>query len=137
MLIIKRMDDAVRTKCEGPSVQIVDEYDNVHMVHMDIHCSRSMNGIARPHTDTLKGTELDNLYKLYPEKFSNKINGITFRRWVIECSPGLAELITEKIGEDWETDVRQSEQLTPYTENETFLQYVLNRENTREHELSV
>ena len=72
MPIIKRMNDAVKAKYEEPSVQIIDEYGNVHMAHMDIHYSHSVNGVARLHTDILKETELNNFYKLYPEKFNNK-----------------------------------------------------------------
>ena len=136
MPIIKRMNDAVKAKYEEPSVQIIDEYGNVHMAHMDIHYSHSVNGVARLHTDILKETELNNFYKLYPEKFNNKTNGITFRRWVIECNPELTELITEKIGEGWKTDARQLEQLIPYAEDETFLQCILNRKNTKKHKFS-
>ena len=136
MPIIKRMNDAVKEKYEEPSVQIIDEYGNVHMAYMDIHYSHSVNGVARLHTDILKETELNNFYKLYPEKFNNKTNGITFRRWVIECNPELTELITEKIGEGWKTDARQLEQLIPYAEDETFLQCILNRKNTKKHKFS-
>ena len=136
MPIIKRMNDAVKAKYEEPSVQIIDEYGNVHMAHMDIHYSHSVNGVARLHTDILKETELNNFYKLYPEKFNNKTNGITFRRWVIECNPELTELSTEKIGEGWKTDARQLEQLIPYAEDETFLQCILNRKNTKKHKFS-
>ena len=136
MPIIKRMNDAVKEKYEEPSVQIIDEYDNVHMAHMDIHYSHSVNGVARLHTDILKETELNNFYKLYPEKFNNKTNGITFRRWVIECNPELTELITEKIGEGWKTDAGQLEQLIPYAEDETFLQCILNGKNTNKHKFS-
>ena len=106
------------------------------MAHMDIHYSHSVNGVARLHTDILKETELNNFYKLYPEKFNNKTNGITFRRWVIECNPELTELITEKIGEGWKTDARQLEQLIPYAEDEAFLQCILNRKNTKKHKFS-
>ena len=136
MPIIKRMNDAVKAKYEDPSVQIIDEYGNVHMAHMDIHYSHSVNGVARLHTDILKEIELNNFYKLYPEKFNNKTNGITFRRWVIECNPELTELITEKIGEGWKTDARQLEQLIPYAEDEAFLQCILNRKNTKKHKFS-
>ena len=136
MPIIKRMNDAVKAKYEEPSVQIIDEYGNVHMAHMDIHYSHSVNGVARLHTDILKETELNNFYKLYPEKFNNKTNGITFRRWVIECNPELTELITEKVGEGWKTDAGQLEQLIPYAEDETFLQCILNGKNTNKHKFS-
>ena len=130
MPIIKRMNDAVKEKYSDPSVQIIDEYSNVHMAHMDIHYSHSVNGVARLHTEILKNTELNNFYKLYPEKFNNKTNGITFRRWVIECNPELTELISEKIGEGWKTDAQQLEQLLPYAEDPAFLQCIVNRKNT-------
>ena len=136
MPIIKRMNDAVKAKYKDPSVQIIDEYGNVHMAHMDIHYSHSVNGVARLHTEILKETELNNFYKLYPEKFNNKTNGITFRRWVVECNPELTELITEKIGEGWKTDARQLEQLIPYAEDEAFLQSILDRKNTEKHKFS-
>lgn len=136
MPIIKRMNDAVKAKYKDPSVQIIDEYGNVHMAHMDIHYSHSVNGVARLHTEILKETELNNFYKLYPEKFNNKTNGITFRRWVVECNPELTELITEKIGEGWKTDARQLEKLIPYAEDEAFLQCILDRKNTQKHKFS-
>ena len=107
-----------------------DDNGNVHMAHMDIHYSHSVNGVARLHMNILKETELNNFYKLYPEKFNNTPNGITFRRWVIECNPELTELITEKIGEGWKTDADQLEKLLPYTEDPAFLQCILNRKNT-------
>ena len=136
MPIIKRMNDAVKAKYKDPSVQIIDEYGNVHMAHMDIHYSHSVNGVARLHTEILKDTELNNFYKLYPEKFNNKTNGITFRRWVIECNPELTELITEKIGEGWKTDAGQLEGLLPFAEDNAFLKCILNRKNTEKHKFA-
>ena len=130
MPIIKRMNDAVKAKYSDPSVQIIDEHGNVHMAHLDIHYSHSVNGVARLHTEILKKTELNNFYKLYPEKFNNKTNGITFRRWVVECNPELTELISEKIGEGWKTDADQLVNLLPYAEDPAFLQCILNRKNT-------
>ena len=130
MPIIKRLNDAVKAKYSDPSVQIIDEHGNVHMAHLDIHYSHSVNGVARLHTEILKKTELNNFYKLYPEKFNNKTNGITFRRWVVECNPELTELISEKIGEGWKTDADQLVNLLPYAEDPAFLQCILNRKNT-------
>ena len=130
MPIIKRMNDAVKAKYSDPSVQIIDGNGNVHMAHLDIHYSHSVNGVARLHTEILKNTELNNFYKLYPEKFNNKTNGITFRRWVVECNPELTELISEKIGEGWKTDAKQLEQLLSYAEDPAFLQCIVNRKNT-------
>ena len=127
MPIIKRMSDAVKAKYDDPTVQIIDEHKNVHMAHLDIHYSHSVNGVARLHTEIPKNTQLNNFYKLYTEKFNNKTNGITFRRWVIECNPELTELISEKIGEEWKTDAVQLEKLLPWAEDPAFLQCILNR----------
>ena len=136
MPIIKRMSDAVKAKYDDPTVQIIDEHKNVHMAHLDIHYSHSVNGVARLHTEILKNTELNNFYRLYPEKFNNKTNGITFRRWVIECNPELTELISEKIGEEWKTDAVQLEKLLPWAEDPAFLQCILNRKNTEKKKFS-
>ncbi len=136
MPIIKRMNDAVKAKYSDPSVQIIDADGNVHMAHMDIHYSHSVNGVAWLHTEILKNTELNNFYKLYPGKFNNKTNGITFRRWVIECNPELTELITEKIGDGWKTDAEQLEKLMPYTEDPAFLQCILNRKSTEKQKFA-
>ena len=136
MAIIKRMNDAVKAKYSDPTVQIIDAHKNVHMAHLDIHYSHSVNGVARLHTEILKNTELNNFYKLYPEKFNNKTNGITFRRWVIECNPELTELISEKIGEEWKTDAVQLEKLLPWAEDPAFLQCILNRKNTEKKKFS-
>ena len=134
--ILKRMNEAVKAKYKDPSVQIIDENSNIHMAHLDIHYSHSVNGVARLHTEILKNTELNNFYKLYPEKFNNKTNGITFRRWVVECNPELTELISEKIGEEWKTDADQLEKLLPYTEDPEFLQCILNRKKTEKQKFA-
>ena len=136
MPTIKRVSDVVKAKYDDPTVQISDEHKNVHMAHLDIHYSHSVNGVARLHTEILKNTELNNFYRLYPEKFNNKTNGITFRRWVIECNPELTELISEKIGEEWKTDAVQLEKLLPWAEDPAFLQCILNRKNTEKKKFS-
>ena len=82
--IIKELDERVREKYTDESVYIIDEDERVHMAHMDIHYGFSVNGVAALHTEILKNTELNNFYKIYPEKFNNKTNGITFRRWLLQ-----------------------------------------------------
>ena len=136
MPVIDRLDARVCAKYDDPFVQIIDEQGNVRMANLDIHFTHSVNGVAKLHTEILKNSELAPFYAIYPEKFNNKTNGITFRRWVIECNPELTELITEKIGEGWKTDARQLEQLIPYAEDEAFLQCILNRKNTKKHKFS-
>ena len=95
--IMEVLDDKVRRKFDDPSVYIIDKNDLVHMAHIDIHYGFSVNGVASLHTDILKETELNNFYKLYPEKFNNKTNGITFRRWLLHSNPELTDFITSFI----------------------------------------
>ena len=104
MPIIEVLDDKVRRKYEDESVSIIDRNDTVHMAHIDIHYGFSVNGVASLHTEILKETELNNFYKIYPEKFNNKTNGITFRRWLLHCNPALTELLDELIGEGYKKD---------------------------------
>ena len=111
MPIIRKLDERVRSTYDEPFVQIVDEWDNVHMANIDIHFSHSVNGVAALHTSILKNTELAPFNKIYPEKFNNKTNGITFRRWLVECDPELSELIGSRIGEGWKTNSDQLEGL--------------------------
>ena len=97
--IMEVLDDKVRRKFDDPSVYIIDKGDRVHMAHIDIHYGFSVNGVAALHTDILKKNELNNFYRLYPEKFNNKTNGITFRRWLLHCNPQLADYISALIGD--------------------------------------
>lgn len=99
--IIEILDDKVRRKYADESVAVIDRNDVVHMAHIDIHYGFSVNGVAALHTEILKETELHNFYQLYPEKFNNKTNGITFRRWLLHCNPLLADQITEWIGDGY------------------------------------
>ena len=87
MPIIEKLDELARTRTEDESLAIIDKDDRVHMAHMDIHFTHSTNGVATLHTEILKNSELHGFYELYPEKFNNKTNGITFRRWLLECDP--------------------------------------------------
>ena len=109
--IMEVLDDKVRRKFDDPSVYIIDKNDLVHMAHIDIHYGFSVNGVASLHTDILKETELNNFYKLYPEKFNNKTNGITFRRWLLHSNPELTNFITEFIGDGFKKDAEELKKL--------------------------
>ena len=109
--IIEVLDDKVRRRFSDPSVHIIGGEDRVHMAHMDIHCGFSVNGVAALHTDILKKSELRNFYAIYPEKFNNKTNGITFRRWLMGCNPELADWISGLIGDGWKKDALELQKL--------------------------
>lgn len=117
MPVIRKLSDLVSAQHSDPFVQIIDRYNNVHMANMAIHYSHSVNGVAKLHTEILKNSELAPFYKIYPEKFNNKTNGITFRRWLTGCNPKLADLIDRTIGTGWRKDSTQLEQLLRYSEN--------------------
>ena len=121
MPIIEVLDDKVRRKYEDESVSIIDRNDTVHMAHIDIHYGFSVNGVASLHTEILKETELNNFYKIYPEKFNNKTNGITFRRWLLHCNPTLTELLDELIGEGYKKDAAELEKLLAFKDDEKVL----------------
>ena len=123
--IIKELDKRVRETYEDKSVYIIDENDFVHMAHIDIHFSFSVNGVASLHTDILKNNELNNFYKIYPEKFNNKTNGITFRRWLMHCNPSLTKLFEELIGDEFKSDAEKLQDLTKYIDDENVLQRIL------------
>ena len=121
MPIIEVLDDKVRRKFEDESVSIIDRNDTVHMAHIDIHYGFSVNGVASLHTEILKETELNNFYKIYPEKFNNKTNGITFRRWLLHCNPALTELLDELIGEGYKKDAAELEKLLAFKDDDKVL----------------
>ena len=133
--IIEVLDDKVRRKYDDGSVYIIDREERVHMAHIDIHYSSSVNGVASLHTDILKNVELNNFYKIYPEKFNNKTNGITFRRWLIHSNPQLTELITSLIGDGFKKDATELEKLLDYKDNEEVLNKILSIKNTKKEEL--
>lgn len=133
--IIEVLDDKVRRKYDDGSVYIIDREERVHMAHIDIHYSSSVNGVASLHTDILKNVELNNFYKIYPEKFNNKTNGITFRRWLIHSNPQLTELITALIGDGFKKDATELEKLLDYKDNEEVLNKILSIKNTKKAEL--
>ncbi len=118
---IKELDKQVRAKYKDEKVQIIDKDDRVHMAHIDIHYGYSVNGVAAIHTEILKNTELNHFYKIYPEKFNNKTNGITFRRWLISCNRPLADLIESRIGKGFVKDADQLQKLLAYKDDAEFL----------------
>ena len=122
MPIIEKLDELARTRTEDESLAIIDKDDRVHMAHMDIHFTHSTNGVAYLHTEILKNSELHGFYELYPEKFNNKTNGITFRRWLLECDPALTSLIEELIGSGFRKDATELEKLLAYKDDVDMLQ---------------
>ena len=123
--IIKELSVRVARKYSDPRVQIIDKDGRVHMAHMDIHYGFSVNGVAAIHTEILKETELHPFYEIYPEKFNNKTNGITFRRWLLSCNRELTALIDETIGTDYKKDAGKLEKLMEYVDDEAFMDRLL------------
>ena len=135
MPIIRELDNKVRAKVADESTYIIKD-GLVHMAHMDIHFGYSVNGVAYLHTEILKNTELNNFYKLYPEKFNNKTNGITFRRWLMSCNPELSAYITELIGEGWKKDANELEKLGNFIYDDTVLTKLVDIKNAKKTELA-
>ena len=133
MPIIRELDTMVKERYDDPSVAIIDEKKLVHMAHMDIHYGHSVNGVAYLHTEILKKNELKQFYEIYPEKFNNKTNGITFRRWLMHCNHGLSGYLDSLIGTGWHKDSAQLERLLNYVNAEEVLQHLLDikQENKR------
>ena len=119
--IIKELDKRVRRKHKDKSVYIIDSEDRVHMAHIDIHYGFSVNGVAALHTDILKNQELKNFYDIYPEKFNNKTNGITFRRWLLHCNRQLSAYIEKLIGSEFKRDANELEKLMDFADNPAVL----------------
>ncbi|OBY98943.1 maltose phosphorylase [Streptococcus dysgalactiae subsp. equisimilis] len=115
--IIEKLDALVRSEVSDPAIQIIDESGRVHMAHMDIHFATSVNGVAALHTEILKNSELKAFYDLYPEKFNNKTNGITFRRWLEFANQDLADYIKELIGDEYLTDATKLEKLMAFADD--------------------
>lgn len=134
--IIEILDDKVRRKYADESVAVIDRNDVVHMAHIDIHYGFSVNGVAALHTEILKETELHNFYQLYPEKFNNKTNGITFRRWLLHCNPLLADQITEWIGDGYKKDATELKKLEKFASDERSLQNLLQIKKENKHQLA-
>lgn len=123
--IIYELDRRVKEKFEDPRVAIIDDWGRVHMAHMDIHYGFSVNGVAALHTEILKESELKMFYDIYPEKFNNKTNGITFRRWLMHCNPELAAYITELIGTGWKSQADELEKLEKFVNDEKVLERIV------------
>ncbi len=133
---IKEMDARIAKKYKDPKVQIIDKEKRVHMAHIDIHYGFSVNGVAAIHTDILKETELNAFYKLYPEKFNNKTNGITFRRWLLSCNRELSAFLSETIGDGFKKDADKLEKLLEYREDQQVLDRLAQIKMNRKKELA-
>lgn len=136
MPIIRELDTIVKEKYKDESVAIIDKAGRVHMAHMDIHYGYSVNGVAYLHTEILKKNELNNFYKIYPEKFNNKTNGITFRRWLMHCNKGLSHYLDELIGDGWHKDANELEKLLAYQQDAGVLQKLLEIKQENKHALA-
>ena len=133
--IIYELNSRVVRKYDDKSVAIIDDEKRVHMAHVDIHYGYSVNGVAYLHTEILKNTELNNFYRIYPEKFNNKTNGITFRRWLLHCNHELADLIESLIGPGFKKDAMELEKLGALVDDASVLQRLLDVKNSRKTEL--
>ncbi len=133
---IKELDKRIRAKVKDPKVQIIDKDKKVHMAFIDIHYGFSVNGVAAIHTDILKNSELNDFYKLYPEKFNNKTNGVTFRRWLLSCNHPLADFISEKIGEDYKKDADKLEELLKFKDDQEALDRLADIKFAKKEELA-
>lgn len=123
--IIEILDDKIRRKFDGEKLAIIDKNDRVHMAHICIHYSYSVNGVASLHTDILKETELADFYKVYTDKFNNKTNGITFRRWLLHCNPELTDFIASLIGDGFKKDADELKKLAEFKDDEKVLKKLL------------
>lgn len=117
MPIIEKLDAIAKTRTDNAALAIIDQNQVVHMAHMDIHFSHSTNGVATLHTQILKESELAGFYQMYPEKFNNKTNGITFRRWLLKCNPTLTSEIENLIGDGFKKDASELKKLLAYTDD--------------------
>lgn len=134
--IIKELDLRVKSKYKNPKVAIIDEQNRVHMAHMDIHYGYSVNGVAYLHTEILKNSELKSFYDIYPEKFNNKTNGITFRRWLLYANPELVKWIESYIGEDFRKNADELEKLLDKKDNEDALKELTNVKKKKKVQLA-
>lgn len=134
--IIKELAKRVAEKYDDPRVQIIDESGRVHMAHIDIHYGFSVNGVAAIHTDILKDTELNAFYQIYPEKFNNKTNGITFRRWLLSCNRELASYLTEVIGDGYKKDADELEKLLQFIDDQAVLDKIKEIKKNKKAELA-
>ncbi len=133
---IKELDKRVAKKYKDPKVQIIDKDQRVHMAHIDIHYGFSVNGVAAIHTEILKETELNSFYKIYPEKFNNKTNGITFRRWLLSCNRELAGFLSQTIGDGFKKDADKLEKLLEFQQDQAVLDRLEEIKMNRKKELA-
>ena len=136
MPIIRELDKRVAAKYTEENVQIIDKDERVHMAHIDIHYGFSVNGVAAIHTEILKDTELNHFYKIYPGKFNNKTNGITFRRWLLSCNKELAACISKTIGDGYKKDAAQLEKLLQHKDDEALLTEIKSIKKAKKAELA-
>lgn len=134
--ILKKLDEMVIKRYGNEFVRIIDQNKIVHMAHIDLHFCFSVNGVAHLHTEILKHSELNEFYQLYPEKFNNKTNGITFRRWLLACNPELSEWIESHIGNGFKKDANQLEQLECYRKDKNALEQLLIIKQKKKQELA-
>ncbi|MGN0365751.1 MAG: glycogen/starch/alpha-glucan phosphorylase [Suilimivivens sp.] len=133
---IKELDKRVAAKYDDPKVQIIDKDGRVHMAHIDIHYGFSVNGVAAIHTEILKDTELNAFYKIYPEKFNNKTNGITFRRWLMSCNRELTGFLSQTIGDGFKKDADKLEKLLEYKDDQAVLDRLAEIKMNRKKDLA-
>ena len=134
--IIRELDKRIKAKYKDESVQIIDKQKRVHMAHIDIHYGFSVNGVAAIHTDILKDTELNNFYKIYPKKFNNKTNGITFRRWLMSCNPELTALLDKTIGTGYKKNADELEKLLKFKDDKKVLDAIADIKMKKKTELA-
>lgn len=132
---IQELNAIAKSRSDNKAVQIIDEHNLVHMAHMDIHFGYSINGVASLHTEILKNSELKAFYELYPEKFNNKTNGITFRHWLLHCNNELSQYITSLIGDEYKTDATKLKDLLKFIDDETVLNKLLTIKQNRKQDL--
>ena len=134
MPIIEKLDAIAKTRTDNAALAIIDQNQVVHMAHMDIHFSHSTNGVATLHTQILKESELAGFYQMYPDKFNNKTNGITFRRWLLKCNPALTSEIENLIGDGFKKDASELKKLLAYTDDTEVLSKIrtINKDNKKQ-----
>lgn len=134
--IIKALDERIKARYKDAKVSIIDKDKRVHMAHIDIHYGFSVNGVAAIHTEILKNTELKHFYDIYPEKFNNKTNGITFRRWLMSCNRELSAYLDELLSESYKNDASHLEKLLQYAEDEAVLNRLSEIKQQKKEELA-
>lgn len=134
--VIKELNKRIKQQYKDQKVQIIDKNKTVHMAHIDIHYGYSVNGVAAIHTDILKNTELNHFYKIYPEKFNNKTNGITFRRWLLSCNPELTEFLDETIGSGYKKDANELKKLLAKVDDKKTLDRIAAIKRSKKQQLA-